>query len=431
MRPAAALPAAPLARPARPASPGLDTRTRSCFDARVEVRGSLRTRLVRASPALVLVTVLSSELLTGRSPVVGLFVVAPVFAAVAHGPRVTAAFGAAGLVLAAVLGLGFDAYTTDGETLAAQLVRLAFIVVGTAAAVVASHDRVDREARLGRMTKVADAAQRAILVPVPERVGPAAVAVHYESAATDALIGGDLYAVVETPFGVRAVVGDVRGKGLDAVRLSAAVLAAFRERASDARDLDALLTLMDRTVERTALDDEDYVTAVLVQVAPDGTTTVADAGHPPPVVLSAGRTRTLASHGARPPLGLGGHATTTVLTLRPGDRVLLYTDGLTEARAPVTRRFLSPQVIAGALSAGESPADVVEALRAEAVQWSGGELGDDLALVVLEYAPPPESGDAGGPAAVDHEVGARDEGRERREQERDRARDVVGLAEPP
>lgn len=391
-----------------------------------------RTRLLQASPALVLLTVTVAELLTGNDPVLGLVVVAPVLAAAVHGPRLTAAYGTAALLTAAALGVQADAYT-GGTALAAQIFRLAFIALGAVVAVVAAHDRLDREARLGRMTKVAEAAQRAILVPVPERVGSTVVAVHYESAATDALIGGDLYAVVETPFGVRAVVGDVRGKGLDAVRLSAAVLAAFRERASDSPDLDALLTLLDRTVVRTATDDEDYVTAVLVQLAPDGRLTVVDAGHPPPVVLSGGRTRTLTATGSRPPLGLGGYATTTSLALRPGDRVLLHTDGLTEARDPVTRRFLSPQVVAGALSAADSPADVVEGLRSEAVQWSGGQLGDDLALVVLEYAPvaePPGSGDPGGPAAVDDEVGPGDEGGERREQERDRARDVVGHPEP-
>lgn len=359
----------------------------------MEARSRRRTRLVRVSPALAVLAVVVAELTTGPSPVVGLFVVAPVLAAIAHGPRVTAGYGAAGLVLAAVLGVRFDAYTTDGETLAAQVVRLAFIVLGTVAAVVAAHDREERERRLGRMTKVAEAAQRAILVPVPQRVGPALVAVHYESAATDALIGGDLYAVVETPFGVRAVVGDVRGKGLDAVRLSASVLAAFRERASDSADLDALLHWMDRTVQRTATDDEDYVTAVLVQLGADGGLSVADAGHPPPVVLTGGRTRTLAAAGHRPPLGLGGHARVTRLQLQPGDRVLLHTDGLTEARDPVTRRFLSPQAVAGALSAGTSAADVVETLRVEAVQWSGGALVDDLALVVLEYAPAPAGTD--------------------------------------
>ncbi|WP_158221226.1 PP2C family protein-serine/threonine phosphatase [Kineosporia sp. R_H_3] len=346
-----------------------------------------RTQVVAASPAVLLVVLSVADVATGRgNPVLGLVVVAPLLAATTHGPRVTASFAAAAFTIAALLGVWNHAYT-PGDALTAQLVRLVVVALGGAAAVLAAQDRVVREDRLSRVTKVAEAAQRAILLPVPERVGPALVAVHYESAASDALIGGDLYAVVATPAGVRVLVGDVRGKGLDAVRMSAQVLSAFRERASDAPDLPTLMGLVDRAVARAAASDEEFVTALLLQIADDGRVQVANAGHPPPFVLSGGRTRLLHMPAPHPPLGLGGATTTVEITMAPSDRLLLYTDGLTEARDPRSRAFFSARTIAGTLTTGGTATEVLDLLRDEVVDWSGGSLSDDIALVLIEYQP--------------------------------------------
>src|SRR5437763_15382154 len=107
--------------------------------------------------------------------------------------------------------------------------------------VLLSRYRIARERRLAQVIKVAEAAQRAILLPVPEQLGPVRVAVIYEGAASDAVVGGDLYGFVVTSHGLRILVGDVRGKGLDAVRMSAQVLATFRERANDHPELPVLM----------------------------------------------------------------------------------------------------------------------------------------------------------------------------------------------
>jgi hypothetical protein len=341
-----------------------------------------------------------ADLTTGRgNPVLGLVVVAPLLAASIHSPRVTAGFAAAAFVVAALLGFWNDAYA-PGDPLVAQLIRLTVVALGGGAAVLVAQDRIVREERLSRVTKVAEAAQRAILLPVPPRVGPALVAVQYESAASDALIGGDLYAVVETPSGVRVLVGDVRGKGLDAVRMSAQVLSAFRERASDAPDLPTLMGFVDRAVARAATSEEEFVTAMLLQIQDDGRVQLASAGHPAPFVLSGGRTRLLDMPAPHPPLGLGGTTATVGLTMAPSDRLLLYTDGLTEARDPRSRAFFSARTIAGTLTTGGTAAEVLELLRREVIDWSGGSLSDDIALVLIEYQPvTATAGDGPGPAA--------------------------------
>jgi hypothetical protein len=359
---------------------------RFCCDRIVRAEASRRTVLACA-PAVFMLAVVVADLLLGSETVISLLVVGPVLAASLSGPRTTAAYAVAAVALAALLGIPNDLYV-GGETLAAQVVRLLGIAVGGLVTVLASAYRVERERRLLAVTRVAEAAQRAILLPVPDRVGPVELAVRYDSAASEALVGGDLYGLVDTQFGLRIVVGDVRGKGLTAVRLSAQVLAAFRERAHDSADLALLIEHMHRAVERGAatVSSEDFVTVVLAQVQPSGHLTLALAGHPPPLLLRGQELRTLDGSGVRPPLGLEGWAKPYDVRLHAGDRLLLYTDGLTEARRPSDRRFLPHEAIVSALSSGDA-FQALGALRERVVAWSGGSLADDVAMVLVDYRP--------------------------------------------
>ena len=93
---------------------------------------------------------------------------------------------------------------------------------------------------------IAEAAQLAVLPKPAERIGGLHVSAWYEAAQADAFIGGDLYAVQETPYGVRLAVGDVRGKGLGAVEAVAVVLGAFREAAETEPTLEALAQRLER-----------------------------------------------------------------------------------------------------------------------------------------------------------------------------------------
>ncbi len=360
-----------------------------------EVTPPRTTRLALAAlPGVAIAGVAVADLAVGRSIVLGLVVVAPLLAANVVGPRLTAVYAVVALVTAALLGIYDDAYV-PGDPLNAQFVRLGVVAVMGLLSVYLASYRLERERRLTQVTKVAEAAQRAILPPVPGRLDPVDVAVHYESAAREALVGGDMYGFAPTPHGLRVLVGDVRGKGLDAVRLSAQVLATFRERAGDHPDLGALLDRLDSTVAHLAETDEDFVTAVLVQIDGQGVLTVVNAGHPAPMLLSGDDVRVLEAGPARPPLGLGGTSMTLRTTVVPRDRVLLYTDGLTEARDPRTRDFLPTHRIVAAVRGGTPVTDAVEALRDVAVRWSGGALHDDIALVLVEYGPNVPAGPGG------------------------------------
>ena len=102
-----------------------------------------------------------------------------------------------------------------------------------------------RARRENRLITIADQVQRAILRPLPAELGGVAFASRYQSATPGTLVGGDLYDLTMTQFGPRFIIGDVKGKGLDAVGRCAAVIATFRELAFSEQDLTKLAEQMD------------------------------------------------------------------------------------------------------------------------------------------------------------------------------------------
>jgi serine phosphatase RsbU (regulator of sigma subunit) len=254
-----------------------------------------------------------------------------------------------------------------------------------AVAVENAREHGQQTGRLAAITRVAETVQQAILAPVPERLGPLALAAMYVSAVEDALVGGDLYETVTRPGAVRILMGDVRGKGLDAVRLATIVLGGFRGAAIECDDLGDLARRMDLRL-RAYLTEEDFVTALLAEIRDDGTCRLISCGHPPAVLARDGAIAEVEGH-VSPPLGLGlgEDPVATTVQLRPGDRLLLYTDGLIEARDPQGRFAELPEVVSG-LAEGDLPGALDEIL-ARLRSTVGAELSDDLALLVAEYRP--------------------------------------------
>ncbi|MBV9291536.1 MAG: GAF domain-containing protein [Frankiales bacterium] len=237
--------------------------------------------------------------------------------------------------------------------------------------------------RLAAITRVAEAAQRAILAPVPERVGSLRLAAAYVSAARDALVGGDLYEVVPRPGGCRLLVGDVRGKGLGAVRLATVVLGEFRAAAVERESLVDLAQQIDARLT-PYLGEEDFVTAIVAEITDDGLCTVVCCGHPPAYLMSNDVTRELGTPGT-PPLGLGAAPEAVTAQLAPGDRLLMFTDGLIEAR-DVQGRFVDAGEAVAALSSGAA-STVLDRVLQDLHSRVGGDLGDDLALLLAEFDP--------------------------------------------
>jgi hypothetical protein len=309
--------------------------------------------------------------------VVSLFSLAPLVAATVADERRTAVFAGAAVALA--IGTGWLDGATGSVT---YWIRVGVVCAICAMAVVVAGMRRRREERLARMTAVAEAAQLALLPPLPPEMTGITIAARYRSATREATVGGDLYEIIPTGHGIRVIIGDVRGKGLDAVRLASIVLGSYRHVAFERPDLSAVVADLDRAVSRS-VGDEDFVTAALVEER-GGTLTIINCGHPAPLLLRRGEVIPLEPPASAPPLGFMPAALPRVERLEPGDRLLLYTDGLAEARRD--GEFFPTAARAWRLLGHGTVGDGLASLESALSEWVQGQLDDDIALVLMEYA---------------------------------------------
>ncbi|QRX95220.1 PP2C family protein-serine/threonine phosphatase [Streptomyces noursei] len=325
-------------------------------------------------------------------------VIAPALAAV---PALAAAVGRRvwypvqlGVVTAAASFI--DAFRTDEVLLASHLATLDAVALTTVigCATVWARARQDRELAQVRVT--AEVAQQVLLRPLPARLGPARIAVDYSAAAACARIGGDLYDVVLTRWGVRALIGDVRGKGLPAVAAASVVLGAFREAAHDEHCPAEVVRRIAVSLNRSLPPGtEEFVTLAMLclptpQCGTSAALQVVNCGHPAPLMLQPGRAPVpLDPPDPVPPLGVlpPEDVRPPVLhhPVRQGDAVLLYTDGITEARDGAGRFYPLPERLA-TLQAGD-PEHVLSRLHADVRAHTGGSLHDDAAALLLRYEP--------------------------------------------
>ncbi|MFF5707307.1 PP2C family protein-serine/threonine phosphatase [Streptomyces sp. NPDC012794] len=266
------------------------------------------------------------------------------------------------------------------------------IIAVTVAAAYGSHVRLQRERTLLQVRLVADAAQQVVLSPMPRRLGHVEIESLYLAAAAEARIGGDFYEGVETPYGVRLLIGDVRGKGLPAVGAAAAIVNAFREAAYGEADIVDVARRLDASSTRynAAFPPdgpmERFATALVVEIPHGGgRINVLNCGHPPPMLLNRRRLRVLDPATPAPLLSLaeliGDHYYVDTYDVAPGDLLLLYTDGIAEARARDGEFF--PLAAWMRRQPPAPPGELLAALHRDLLRYSRGRLDDDIAALAV------------------------------------------------
>jgi serine phosphatase RsbU (regulator of sigma subunit) len=244
-------------------------------------------------------------------------------------------------------------------------------------------------ARLVSVLREAVTSLQAAVLPAsfPTVPGLGAAAL-YRSASEVAQVGGDFYDLFALEGGrVAAVIGDVCGKGVAAARHTVRLRYELRTLLEEGRPPGRVLAAFNRRVQEEFVTDE-YATLLLLVLDPaTGAVSWSSAGHPPPL-LTGPTPRTLAFAGSLP-VGLFPDATyqTARFTLPHGRCVVLYTDGVVEARNPERQEF-GPEGLEAAVPAmAASAAAVAEDVLKRVLSHSGGHLDDDAAVLVLRREP--------------------------------------------
>jgi sigma-B regulation protein RsbU (phosphoserine phosphatase) len=198
-------------------------------------------------------------------------------------------------------------------------------------------------------------------------------------------VGGDFFAVGARGDATVFVLGDVVGRGLDAALRASYVRTLLASIVRFESDPARVLNLTNEALMSGAEEGQDFITAVCLTFTP-GTHEVewALAGHPPPLGLDDGRPLAGGSKPA-PPLGIAHDFTAAKSSapLAPGEGVLLYTDGIVEARRG--HDFYGEERLSEKLASlrGFEPAALVEALREDVERFAGRERGDDLCMIAV------------------------------------------------
>ncbi|MFD7533510.1 MULTISPECIES: PP2C family protein-serine/threonine phosphatase [unclassified Streptomyces] len=350
--------------------------------------GARTRRFVRALPPLMILGGLLFDVLTPPAfTAIPLFVAAPLIAAPFFSLASTIRTGIASMLAVIVLRL----YSSTLPEAVPLIELLTLATVSVLAVVINGVVRRSNE-QLASARYIAETAMRAVLPQPADRTGGLQVAARYEAAQADEFVGGDLFAVSDTPWGVRLVVGDVRGKGLDAVETVAVVIGAFREAAEQEASLEGVAGRLERALAREearrgGLDVlEGFITAVLAEI-PSGLSRVriVNRGHPEPILLHPdGALEVLRPSVPALPLGMDlgvWPECTDEWDLPAGTTLLLYTDGLSEARNDEGVFYDPAARLRGRIFPG--PEELLSALTDDVRLHTGGESTDDMALLAV------------------------------------------------
>ncbi|MBF8300541.1 MAG: hypothetical protein HW394_911 [Acidobacteria bacterium] len=266
--------------------------------------------------------------------------------------------------------------------------RTALETLSTEAAVAIENARLYREAldraQLDQELKVAAAIQQSLL-PASNRSGA-----FFSTSGTSVpcrSVGGDFFDYVDLPNGQFGfILGDVAGKGAPAALLAAAVIGMFGVEASYQLSSAPVVTRINQNVFRRGIEAR-FLTAFYGVLGSDGALTYSNAGHNAPMLVTKDGVRRLETGGMV--LGLFQHAAFEEETLRldPGDVVIVFSDGVSEAMNEAEEEYTDDRLLASVeVHRGKTPQELVTGLLADVRRFCGRATpNDDVTMVVVRY----------------------------------------------
>jgi serine phosphatase RsbU (regulator of sigma subunit) len=200
-------------------------------------------------------------------------------------------------------------------------------------------------------------------------------------------VGGDFFDYIDLPQGaVGCILGDVSGKGSPAALLAAAVLGMFSAEALYQPGTAAPITRVNAGIFRRAIAGR-FLTAFYGILRPDGLFTYTNAGHNPPMLLTKGGVRRLDAGGLVLGLFEGASFEEEQIQLDPGDLVLMYSDGVSEAVNMEGDEFGDERLIASFQSRRALPLqEILDGLMADVRAFADGAVqNDDITMLLMRY----------------------------------------------